>query len=179
MRRLINSTYITLDGVIQDPQDWPAGEVDDPAGGTIQSELLFACDAVLMGRHTYESFAPVWQSRTGDPFSDRMNSMRKYVVSTTLQDPDWANTTVISSDPVAEVKRLKALPGQDIVQYGFGDVAYALLEHGLIDELRLWVHPFFVGKSGPMYREAPLAKFDLADVKPLKSGIVVLTYHAR
>jgi hypothetical protein len=85
MRKIINSTYITLDGVIENPQDWPYGGADDGAGA-IQTELLLACDALLMGRRTYEGFAPVWPTRSGDPYSDRINSRAKYVVSSTLRD---------------------------------------------------------------------------------------------
>jgi dihydrofolate reductase len=179
MRRIINSTYISLDGVIENPQDWPATNADDGTGETIQTELLLACDAVLMGRRTYEGFAPVWQRRSGDPYSDRINSMTKYVVSSTLREPEWNNTTVISRDPVAESGRLKRQPGKDIVQYGFGQVSRAMLEHGLLDELRLWIHPFFVGNGGPqdlLFRQGPVTRLDLADTRALRSGIVILTY---
>jgi dihydrofolate reductase len=179
MRRIINSTYISLDGVIENPQDWPASEVEDDAGTVIQTELLFACDAVLMGRRTYEAFAPVWPTRSGDPYSDRINSMAKYVVSSTLTEPAWSNTTVIGGDPVAEIERLKAEPGLDIVQYGFGRLSYTLLEHGLLDELRLWVHPLFIGSGGPedlLYRDGALTNLTLADTRVLKSGVVILTY---
>ncbi len=175
MRKIINSTYITLDGVIE----WqPSGPVDDTAV-TILTELLFACDAILMGRRTYEGFAPVWMTRSGDPMSDRFNSTAKYVVSSTLQNPECNNTTVISSDVVAEIKRLKNQPGMDIVQYGFGQLSYTLLTHGLLDELRLWVHPFFLGNGGPqdlLFRPGPLTKFRLIDTRTLASGIVILSY---
>ena len=101
MGRIINSTYISLDGVVEQPHEWPTIErPPDERGGEIQTSLLMECDAVLMGRRTYEGFAPVWQTRSGDPASDRINTMPKYVVSTTLRDPDWANTTVISDDVV-------------------------------------------------------------------------------
>jgi dihydrofolate reductase len=179
VQRLVNSTYVSLDGVIENPQDWPPSGVEDEAAGTIQTDLLLASDAVLMGRRTYESFAPAWTTRSGDPFSDRINSMPKYVVSGTLKEPKWANTTVIADDPIAEIRRLKER--QNIVEYGFGRLCYALMEHGLLDELRLWVHPFFVGAGGPqdlMYRDSRLTKFTLADVTPLKSGTVILTYNA-
>jgi dihydrofolate reductase len=179
MRKIINSTYISLDGVIEEPHMWPPTGPDDERSGTIQTELLLACDAVLMGRRTYEVFAPVWPTRSGDPYSDRINSMRKYVVSSTLRDPDWNNTTVISGDPIAEIRRLKAEPGKDIVQYGFGRLSHALVEHGLLDELRLWIHPLIVGTGGPdtlLYHDGPLTMFELRDTIPLKSGIVILSY---
>ena len=181
MRKIINSTYISLDGVIDQPQTWPETGPEDETSGAIQTDLLLGCDAVLMGRRTYEGFAPVWPTRSGDPYSDRINSMRKYVVSSTLSDPDWDNTTVISGDPIEEIRRLKAQPGDDIVQYGFGRLSHALMEHGLLDELRLWIHPLFVGKGGPdalIYRDSTLSTFQLRDSTPLKSGTVILSYAA-
>ena len=149
MRKIINSTYITLDGVVEGPHLWPSlGRPGDERAGQIQTDLLLSCDALLMGRHTYDGFAPVWPTRSGDPYSDHINAMPKYVVSTTLKDPEWTNTRVIDGDVAGEVTRLKEAPGKDIVQYGFGAVSRLLLEHGLLDELRLWVHPLIVG-SGP------------------------------
>ena len=85
MRTIVNSTYVTLDGVIEDPQDWPSLGSFSDAGNRIQAELLERCDAVLMGRHTYDGFAPVWSAMSGDPFSDRMNSIPKYVVDNTCR----------------------------------------------------------------------------------------------
>ena len=180
MRRIINSTYISLDGVIQDPQDWPGnGTEDDGTGGKVQMDLLSGCDAVLMGGRTYPGFAPAWMARSGDPFSDRINAMAKYVVSSTLTDPEWNNTTVISRDPIDAIRRLKEQPGQDIVQYGFGQLSYALLEHGLLDELRLWVHPLFFGQATAdslLFRPAATAQLELAGTLALNTGIVILTY---
>jgi dihydrofolate reductase len=180
MRRIINSTYISLDGVIENPQDWPSGRhEDDGRGGRIQTDLLLGCDAVLMGRRTYDAFAMVWPTRSGDPYSDHINTMEKWVVSGTLSEPQWANTTVIAGDPVDEIRRRKEQPGADIVQYGFGPLAYALMEHGLIDELRLWVHPFLLGTGAAddlLFRPGRAGDLDLADVTALASGIVVLTY---
>lgn len=180
MRKIINSTYVSLDGAIQDPHLWPSGRHDDDGrGGQIQTELLLGADALVMGRRTYEGFAPVWPTRSGDPYSDHINTMDKYVASSTVRDPEWTNTTVIAGDPVEAIAALKEQPGKDIVQFGFGHLAFALMERGLLDELRLWVHPFFVGRGGPedlLYRDAPLTTFDLAGAEPLASGIVVLTY---
>jgi dihydrofolate reductase len=132
-----------------------------------------------MGRHTYDSFAAVWSERSGDPYTDTINSMNKYVVSSTLSAAQWANTSVISGDVVAEIKHLKDQPGRDIVQYGFGPLSHLLLQHGLLDEVRLWVHPFFLRRGAPndlLFREGSLAKLDLLDAKTLKSGIVILSY---
>ena len=132
-----------------------------------------------MGRHTYDGFAPVWPTRSGDPFSDHINTMPKYVVSTTLRDPEWPNTQVIDGDVAAEIARLKEAPGKDIVQYGFGAVTRLLLEHGLLDELRLWVHPLIVGDGSPsdlLFGAAPAVGFELADATTLGDGIVILSY---
>jgi len=180
VRRITNSTYISLDGVIQDPQNWPGNGIEpDGTGLNVQSDLLFACDAVLMGGRTYPAFSAAWMARSGDPFSDRINSMAKYVVSSTLRDPEWNNTTVISGDPIAEIRRLKEQPGQGIVQYGFGQLSYALLSRGLLDELRLWVHPLFVGQATPadlLFRPSATAQLELTGTLALNTGIVVLTY---
>ena len=180
MRKIINSTYITLDGVIGDPQDWPGNGIEpDGTGGKIQLDLLFGCDALLMGARTYPGMAAAWMARSGDPYSDRINSMTKYVVSSTLRDPEWNNTTVLSGDPIAEIRRLKEQPGLDIVQYGFGQLSYTLLEQGLLDELRLWVHPLFVGKASSadlLFRPSATAQFELTDTLALNTGTVILTY---
>lgn len=182
MRRIINSTYISVDGVIDVQRLWPSGGADGGAGEAIQVELLQSCDALLMGRHTYEGFAPVWPTRSGDPFSDQINTMDKYVVSTTLKDPEWTNTTVIDDDPIVAVEALKARPGKDIVQYGFGRLTHALLDHGLLDEIRLWVHPLLVRGGGPqdlLYRDGTLAQLELDHVTKLDSGVVILGYQVR
>jgi dihydrofolate reductase len=180
MRQLINSTYITLDGVVEGPHLWPSlksGTSDE--GDTIQTELLNTCDIVLMGRRTYDVFAPTWSSRHGDPYSDRINTMRKVVVSSTLRDPQWKNTEVIAGDVVGRVRNLKNDDGGPIVQYGFGDVSRLLLEHGLFDQLQLWTHPQLVGPSDVgdlLYRPGTAATFNLVDSRVLSNGIILATY---
>jgi dihydrofolate reductase len=182
MRKIINSTYISLDGVIESPHEWPSVGERGSRADEIVTELLLGCDVLIMGRRTYEVFAPVWPTRSGDPYSDRINSMRKYVVSSTLTDPEWNNTSVISDDPVAEIKRFKEAEGKNIVQYGFGQLSHALLAHGLLDELHLWVHPLFVGNAEPselIHRDGPGAMFDLVDTTSLQNGVVILSYRTR
>jgi dihydrofolate reductase len=180
MRKIINSTYITLDGVVEGPHLWPSlGRPGDERFGQIQADLALSCDAMLMGRRTYDGFAPVWPTRSGDPVSDHFNAMRKYVVSTTLKDPEWNNTNVIDGDVVGEITRLKQAPGKDIVQYGFGPVSRLLLEHRLLDELRLWVHPLILGQGAPadlLFGTAPSVGFRLTDTTALTDGIVILSY---
>jgi dihydrofolate reductase len=180
MRRIINSTYITLDGVVEAPHLWPPlGRGSDPLADQVQTDLLLSCDALLMGRHTYDGFAPVWPTRSGDPASDHINAMPKYVVSTTLVDPEWNNTRVIDGDVAAEVERLKAADGKDIVQYGFGAVTRLLLERGLLDELRLWFHPLILGRGEPgdlLFGAVPATGWRLLDTTTLSNGIVILAY---
>jgi dihydrofolate reductase len=181
MRKIVNSSYLSLDGVVDNVGDWPSmnrgGDEEKRFG--IQLDLLQASDIMIMGRRTYEGFAPVWSAQSGDPFSDRINAMDKYVVSSTLSDPEWSNTRALAGDPVAAIRELKEQDGGHIVQYGFGRLSFALLEAGLLDELVLWMHPFFVGRGGPealLYRETPATLFELADATALPPNLVVLRY---
>jgi dihydrofolate reductase len=180
MRQLINSTYLTLDGVVEGPHLWPSlkgGPSNE--GESIQTELIEECDIVLMGRRTYDVFAPAWSSRSGDRVSDRINAMRKVVVSTTLTDPEWNNSEVIAENVVDRVRDLKAEDGGHIVQYGFGDVSRLLLDHDLFDRFHLWIHPQLVGPRDAadlLSRPGTAATFDLVDTRVLSNGIVVATY---
>lgn len=180
MRKLVNSTYISLDGVVDHIEDWPSlSGGDEERRYEIQSSLLLSSDIMVMGRRTYEGFAAVWPGNSGDPYSDYINSMRKYVVSSTLASPTWHNTTVIDGEPVAEIRKLKEEDGGNIIQYGFGQLTFALLEAGLLDELRLWIHPFFVGHGGPanlLYRDTKTSMFELVDVTTLETGMVISTH---
>ncbi len=113
MSRLINSTYITIDGAVENPQDWPSGRhQDDGRAQQIQTELLLSCETVLMGRRTYDGFAPSGRVRSGDPYSDHINAMEKLVASTTLTEPTWTNTTVVATDLIGEVDRRKRAGGR-------------------------------------------------------------------
>jgi dihydrofolate reductase len=180
MRQLINSTFITLDGVVESPHLWPSlKQGPSTEGDAIQTDLLESCDIVLMGRRTYDVFAPAWTSRSGDPYSDRINAMRKVVVSTTLTDPQWQNTEVITGDVVGAVRRLKDENGGHIVQYGFGDVSRLLLDTGLFDQLHLWIHPQLVGPADAhdlLSRPGTAATFDLVESRVLSNGIILATY---
>lgn len=179
MSRVVNSTYISLDGAVENPHTWPSGRhEDDGRAQEIQTQLLLDSETVLMGRRTYEGFYPVWSSKSGDPYSDKINAMEKLVASTTLSDPDWNNTTVVAEDLSSEIASRKE-SGGDIVQYGFGPVTRTLIDAGLLDELRLWVHPLLVGSGGAedlLFRDGTAAQLELLDVDRLASGIVILTY---
>jgi dihydrofolate reductase len=177
VRRIINSTYVSLDGLIEHLDKWHFDYLDD-ISNDFESEQLAGCDALLMGRRTYEVFAQAWPPRTGEA-ADKINGMRKYVASTTLGQAEWANTTVLGGDLVKEVTELKQQPGGDILTYGFGPVAHTLLRHGLLDEVRLWVHPVFAGVGDPsnlLFREGGTARMRLLDTRVLPSGVVILFY---
>jgi len=179
-RKIINSTFMTLDGGVENPHLWPSlGDQGSQESHAIQDALLQDCDAILMGRKTYESFAAVWPTRSGDRFADRMNSMRKYVASSTLKDPVWNNTTVVGADVVQAMRRIKNEPGKSIVQYGLGAVSFALMKEGLIDDLRLWMYPLLLGSAGPQlphFLKCAPTRFDLSGTRTLPNGIVVLSY---
>jgi dihydrofolate reductase len=182
MRKIINSTYVTLDGVVENPHLWPSL----PLGGAaehdeVQLELIERCDILLMGRRTYDVFAPVWPTRSGDAFSDRFNSMRKVVASTTLTDPTWTNTEVVAGGLAGRLKELKSERDGDIVQYGVGPVTRLMLDEGLLDELHLWVYPQFVRASTKdlLFDPEVAATFDLNASRVLSNGIVVLQYSVR
>jgi dihydrofolate reductase len=179
MSELVNSTYITLDGVIEHPETWPEMGGFGAEGNKIQTDLVLGCSAVLMGRRTYESFAAVWPTMSGNPLADKMNAMPKHVASHTLTAPGWSNTRVIAGDLVDAVTRLKAESDGDIVQFGFGDVTRTLMGAGLVDRLRLWLHPVINGRGGAddlLYRDMPAERFMLERATPLESGIVILDY---
>ncbi len=180
MRRIVNSTYMTLDGAVENPHLWPSlGTQGSELSVGIQNKLLQECDAVLMGRKTYEAFAAVWPTRSGDSMSDRINSRRKYEVSSTLKSASWENTKVIGGDVVTEIAEMKRQPGKDIVQYGLGPVSFLLMENGLIDEFRLWVHPLILGRMGPKsphFLDCAPARFELTGSRSLPNGIVILNY---
>jgi dihydrofolate reductase len=178
MRRLINSTNVSLDGLIDKMELWHFDYIDDEMEAIV-AEDLSGCDALLLGRMTYEGFASAWPDRAGDPVADKFNAMAKYVASTTLTAPAWNNTTVIEGDLVEAVRALKREPGDDIISYGFGPVARTLLEHGLLDVLKIWVHPVVVGTGNPadlLFGEGATTKLELVEATPLGSGVVVLSY---
>jgi len=184
MRRIVVSTYLTLDGVIQ-PLDWSA-QSSDPASleerGTYVRDMLFASDALLMGRETYEVFAEVWPTRTAADdgpgeagFIDRINSLPKYVASTTLDEPLAWNATLIKGDVPQQVARLKQESGRDILMYGCGELARTLLEHDLIDEFRFWVYPVVRGSGTRLFGSGTRADLKLVETRDFGGGFAVLT----
>jgi dihydrofolate reductase len=178
MRKLINSTYITLDGVIEEPM-WTMNYFDDEAGALAGAQTE-AADIMIMGRATYDGMSVAWSSRDeSDPATGAayFNNVKKYVASTTLTDPTWKNTEVIQGDVVEAVRALKEQGDKDIIQYRFGSLTTTLIDAGLVDEVRFWIHPLLEG--GPSVT-TPLpdykATFELIDTRIFKNGVIVASY---
>ena len=177
MGKIVNSTFVSLDGVINHMERWHFDYVDAETDALALQQLRDS-DALLMGRHTYDVYAGVWPGRDGD-YADRINAMTKYVASTTLRSADWESTTILEGDLVEAVTKLKEDPGQDILMHGYGPVAKSLVRHGLLDELVLWVHPVLagIGAADDLVLSQDLtAKLRLLEARPLTSGVVVLSY---
>ena len=175
MRKLIESTFTTLDGSIGAPQEWGAPYWDDEHHGYAR-RLLFAADALLLGRATYEGFAAAWPARAGDEYADRINAMPKYVASRTLTETTW-NATVLEGDVAEEVATLKRQPGENILKFGTGELDRTLTEHGLVDEFHFWIFPVVAG-SGERLLEglATTTHLQLVDTTVFGTGIVVGVY---
>ena len=177
MRRVIVSTYVTLDGIMEAPEKWSLQFFNEEAAEYAR-EQLFASDALLLGRETYEGFAAAWPSMTDEEgFADRMNGLPKYVVSTTLEEAEWNNSTLIGGNVAEEVSELKRQPGRDILVYGSADLMRTLMRHDLVDEYRFWVQPVVVGSGKRLFGEGGEAKeLRLAGTTTFATGTVVLSY---
>jgi dihydrofolate reductase len=186
MRRIVVTEFISLDGVIEDPGGAEGTEhggwsfkFNDPDGMKYKLDETMEHDALLLGRVTYEGFAAAWPGMTDEVgFADKMNSMPKYVVSSTLERADWNNSTVLRGDLAEEVRALKEQPGGDILVAGSASLVRGLIAHDLIDEYRLMVFPIVLGGGKRLFdgaTGAPVLK--LADVRQLGSGTLILTYH--
>jgi dihydrofolate reductase len=174
MRKVIVSTYVTLDGIMEAPENWLFPFWNEETSKYAHDQL-FSSDALLLGRETYQAFAASWPSRTGD-FADRINNLPKYVTSRTLEEASWNNATILQRDVVEEVSRLKQQPGQDILMYGSANLMHTLMQHDLIDEYRLWLTPVLVGRGKRLFDEEGGKSLKLLDTRTFSSGEVILTY---
>lgn len=173
MGKLVESTFVSLDGVISNPQEWGPPYWDDEHIA-YNRKLLFDAEAMLLGRVTYEGFAQAWPQRKGDEFSDRFNAMPKYVASNTLKDATW-NAQIISGDVGSEVAKLKDA-GQNLVKYGTGTLDRTLMQHKLVDEFHWWHFPVAVGHGDRLLDGIEMTHLKLVDMTPFKSGIIVAVY---
>lgn len=184
MARIVVTEFVSLDGVIEDPggsEDFKHGgwsfEIErGEEGDKFKLDEAFEADALLLGRVTYEGFADAWPEREGE-FADKFNSMPKYVVSSTLEDPRWSNSTVLEGDVADSVAKLRDETDGTIVVHGSGQLVQALLEHGIVDELRLMVFPVVLGSGKRLFGET-------SDKRPLRltksqtvgDGVEILIY---
>jgi dihydrofolate reductase len=177
MRKLKLAMYVSLDGVVENPA-WTGPFWNDELS-KLQADYLFASDALVLGRVTYEGFAASWpgmEESTGE-FGKKMNSMPKYVASRTLDEAEW-NATIIKGDLAAEVAKLKQEPGADLLIYGSGDLVDELTRQRLIDEYRLMIHPVVVGSGKRLFNDLPATTLSLVDTTTTDTGVAVLTYTA-
>jgi len=176
MRNMIVSTYMTLDGVIDNPS-WTMPFWSDEIA-QFQTADLFASDALLLGRKTFEGFKEAWPARAGsDAFADKINSMPKYVASRTLKTADW-NATVLQGDVAAAVAALKQESGQNILKYGGGELLHTLLQHHLLDELRVLVYPVVLGEGERLVPQGSDTGLKLLESRRFDSGVIALIYQA-
>jgi dihydrofolate reductase len=179
MRKLVASTYVTLDGVFEDP-GWSAPYWSDDAQHFARDQL-WASDALLMGRKTYEGFAAAWPTeewieREGE-FAVRMNSLPKYVASRSLSEPlEWSNAQLLEGDVADGVRKLKEESGQDILMYSSVALMRALMKQDLVDRFRIWVHPLVLGEGARLFAEGDQARLELVEIVTLPNGIAVLDY---
>jgi dihydrofolate reductase len=177
MRKIIAGLFISLDGVVEAPETWQFPYFNDEMGETVASQAAQS-DTMLLGRKTYEEFAAYWPNVSKDePFADVMNDTPKLVASTTLDHVDWQNSTLIEGDVTTELTRIKQDSGRDISITGSPTLVRSLLKDGVLDELRLLVHPIVVGHGKRLFEEtdAPIP-FKLVDAKTFSTGVMALTY---
>jgi dihydrofolate reductase len=184
MGRIVVTEFVSLDGVVEDPggaEDFKYGgwsfEIKrGEEGDKFKLDEALEAEALLLGRVTYEGFAAAWPSREGE-FADKFNNMPKYVVSSTLDEADWNNSTVLRGDVAEEVSKLKQRQDGDIVVHGSPRLVQTLIEHDLVDELRLMIFPVVLGRGKRLFGETSDKKrLRLADSKIVGDGVAILVY---
>jgi len=184
MRKVVVSEYVSLDGVMEDPGGaekfehggWTRPYWSDEMGKAKFDEL-FASDTLLLGRVTYQGFAKAWPTMKDEAgFADRMNSIPKYVVSTTLKEVEWNNARLIKGNIVEEISKLKQQPGQDILIAGSGVLVQTLMQHDLVDDYRLLVYPVVLGSGKRLFQNGGKTTLKLVETRAFPSGVVLLHY---
>jgi dihydrofolate reductase len=181
MRKLIESTFVTLGGDISAPQDWGPSYIFGPEQDAYSRDLLFGADALLLGRKTYEGLSAAYTAMAaGKPgenadFVQAMNAIPKYVASTTLTEVGW-NATLLGADVAGEVAELKQRPGRYLLKYGTGSLDRALMANGLIDEFRIWLVPVTNAPGQRLFEYVDGASLELLGTQTFSSGVVLLTY---
>ncbi|WP_188195501.1 dihydrofolate reductase family protein [Nonomuraea sp. SYSU D8015] len=176
MAKIISSFFISVDGVVESPDQWHFPYWNDEMGAVVQAGVQSAV-AMLMGRKLYEEWSAYWTSTDADQdFAVALNNVRKYVVSSTLEKADWDNTTVISGDVAGKVRELKEQTDGDIQMSGSATTVRWLLANGLLDELNLLVHPIVVGHGQRLFEDTPTHPLKLVKSETFQTGVLNLTY---
>ena len=179
MRKVVAAEFLSLDGVMESPDKWHFPYFNEEMGQAV-GEGFAASDAMLMGRVNYEEWEAYWpkQDPEENPFAATMNGRQKYVVSTTLKEPlEWSNSTLIKENVAEEIEKLKKGPGKDIVISGSATLVRSLLQYGLLDELKLMVHPILVGGGKRLFEDGGEQKaLELVESKTFETGVLYLTY---
>ncbi len=184
MGRIVVTEYISVDGIVEAPSGtesfervgWTDGFSRGPEGDQFKWEETRTSDALLLGRVTYDGFAAVWPTFEGE-FADKFNSMPKYVISSTLEAPEWNNTTVLRGDVVDEVSKLREMYEGDIVVHGSPQLAQTLIEHDLVDAIHLQVYPIIVGAGKRLFADTSTTKrMNLTEAKTVGDGVQILIY---
>jgi len=176
MRKIIVSEFLTLDGVMEAPNEWSFPYWNEEIG-KFKLDELFASDALLLGRVTYEGFAGAWPSRTDEAgFAERMNTLPKYVVSTTLSNLEWNNSILVKGDIAQEISKLKQQNGRDILVGGSSTLVHTLIQHSLVDVYRLLIYPVILGKGKRLFTDGKKNELKLVEETPFTTGVVGLVY---
>ena len=183
MGKIIATQYISLDGVIEDPVgmensglgNWTGPFSRGPEGDRFKDDELRNAAGVMLGRRTYEGFAAVWPA-VKSPMADRMNALPKYLASRTVTKPDWNNTTLLGSDLVESVRRIKTSVDGNVLIYGSGSLCHALISAGLIDEIALMVYPVVLGRGIRLFPDGVKIGLQPIENRPLGGGIALMRY---
>jgi dihydrofolate reductase len=178
LRKIVAGLFVSLDGVYEAPHEWHFPWFNDEMGAAVDAQMQ-AADAMLLGRITYQEFADYWPHQSPDEvdIAAHMNDTPKYVVTETLDRADWQNTTLIKGNMVEQLRDLKAQPGKNIGVTGSGTLVQSLLNDGLLDELRLLVHPIVIGKGKRLFLQgAERRPLRLIDAQTFSTGVMYLTY---
>jgi dihydrofolate reductase len=179
MRKVVSYFVYSLDGVVENPQDWVFDRFEEEMLGHLKA-VIDGQDAVLLGRTTYEEWFPYWPTSTHEPFAGFINSTPKYIASTTLHEVMWQNSTLIKGNVADEVARLKDEPGRDIGVHGSAKLVRSLLRYNLLDELKLAVFPVAAANGARLFDDLDQPqRMELADVDRTGNGIMLLTYQPR
>ena len=177
MRKIVAGLFMSLDGVVESPEQWQLPYFNDEMGQAIGAQMAES-DTLLLGRRTYQEFASFWPNQPSDtPFADYMNTTPKLVVSTTLDTVEWENSTLVKGDITEELATLKQQPGKNLNINGSGTLVRSLLAEGLLDELRLLICPVVVGRGRHLFQDGSDPKaLTLVDAGTFSTGVLSLTY---